>query len=116
MVGSPISRRVLLRDGLVFGATLPLFGFRGATAVLQTDLVARQVYFSDADYASVRVSPDGRHLAYLAPIDGVRNLWVAQLADPDAARPVTRVTDRNLGSSIRWAYTSRHLIFFQEHD
>jgi hypothetical protein len=59
----------------------------------------------------VRVSPDGQNVAYIAPLNGVNNLWVAPLTDPAAARPVTRVTDRNIGSYYRWAYTSRHLDF-----
>lgn len=46
----------------------------------------------------------------------MRNLWVAPLADPNAGRPVTRATDRDIGWSYRWAYTSRHLIFFRDHD
>jgi hypothetical protein len=62
------------------------------------------------------VSPDGQHFAYLAPLDGVRNLWVTPLADPHAARPLTRATDRNLSSYFQWAHTNRHLVFFQERD
>ena len=46
----------------------------------------------------------------------MNNLWVAPLTDLAAARPVTRVTDRNIGSYYRWAYTSRHLVFFRERD
>src|SRR5207253_2588398 len=96
--------------------TLPWFGLSNVAAASPPDLVPRRAFFDDADYGSVRISPDRRHLAYLAPLDGVRNLWVRPLLEPDAARPLTRVTDRNLGTSIRWAYTSRHLLFFQEHD
>ncbi len=40
------------------------------------------------------MSPDGRAVAYIAPVDGVRNVWVAPLDDLAAARPVTRVTGR----------------------
>jgi dipeptidyl aminopeptidase/acylaminoacyl peptidase len=111
MVASPLSRRAFLRHGLAFGAALPLFRLRRAAA-WQSELVARRIFFDDADYSSVRISPDGRHLAFLAPQDGVRSLWVAPLAKPDAARPVFR----DLGTDFRWAYTSRHLVFFQERD
>jgi dipeptidyl aminopeptidase/acylaminoacyl peptidase len=116
VVASPIPRRVFLRGAAAFSASWPMLGLRRAAAVSQADLVARRIFFDDPDYGSVRVSPDGEHLAYLAPLDGVRNLWVAPLAEPDAARPVTRVTDRNLGTGYRWAYTSRHLVYFQERD
>jgi dipeptidyl aminopeptidase/acylaminoacyl peptidase len=116
MLASPIPRRAFLRHAAAFGATMPLLGLGRAAAALQTDLVPRRVFFDNPDCDSVKVSPDGQHLAYLAPLDGVRNLWVAPLAEPNAARPITRATDRNLNSEFRWAYTSRHLVFFQEHD
>ena len=114
MVASSFPRRVFLRYAAAFGASLAGLGVGRAAAASQANLVARRAFFDDADYVSVRVSPDGQHLAYLAPLDGVRNIWVAPLAEPHAARPVTRAT--NLGIDLRWAYTSRHLMFFQEHD
>ena len=114
MVASPIPRRVFLRYAAAVGASLPRLGFGRAAAAVPADLVARRVFFDDADYVSVRISPDGQHVAYLAPLDGVRNVWVAPLAEPQAARPVTRATD--LGIDLRWAYTSRHLLFFQQHN
>jgi dipeptidyl aminopeptidase/acylaminoacyl peptidase len=116
MVASPISRRVLLRHAASFGTMVPLIGAGWAAAAPPSDLVARRVFFDNPDYGSVAISPDGRHLAYLASLDGVRNLWVAPSAEPDAARPVTRATDRDLGPDIRWAHTSRHLVFFQDHE
>jgi dipeptidyl aminopeptidase/acylaminoacyl peptidase len=111
-----IDRRDFLRRTAGLGAALP-FALRGR-AVLAADpeLISRRLLFDNPDYLNVRVSPDGQHLAYLAPLDGVRNLWVAPLADPRAGRPLTRATDRNLGFYFRWAHTNRHLIYFQEHD
>jgi len=72
--------------------------------------------FDDADYTSLTISPDGWHLSWLAPLDGVRNLFVARIDDLASARPVTRVTDRNISLFYRWAQTNRHIIFFQDHD
>lgn len=113
MHAAPINRRDFLQRSAIVGATLPLMGRAYAE---QADLVARRVFFDNPDYSNVRVSPDGRHLAYVAPVDGVNNLWVAEIADPAAARPVTRVTDRNISSYFRWAHTNRHLVFFRERD
>ena len=79
-------------------------------------LIARRVFFENPEYRNVQISPDGRHLAYLAPLDGVRNLWVAPLDSPRAAHPVTRATDRDIGWDYRWAHTNRHLVFFRDHD
>jgi dienelactone hydrolase len=111
----PIDRRDFLRGTAALGTMLPFAGF-GRAAAAETDLVARKVFFDNPDVGSVRVSPDGRNLAWLAPINGVRNLFVAPLADPGAALAVTHATDRNLSTFYRWAHTNRHLVFFQERD
>jgi dipeptidyl aminopeptidase/acylaminoacyl peptidase len=116
MSAAPIDRRDFLRRTAVLGTTLPLVGFAQGAAAQQPDLVARRLFFDNADYSNVRLSPDGQHLAYLAPLDGVNNLWVTPVADLGAARPVTRVTDRNVGTYYRWAHTNRHLVFFRERD
>jgi dipeptidyl aminopeptidase/acylaminoacyl peptidase len=117
MLLEPISRRVFLRRSAAWTAALPVAGLaRRAVAASPPDLVARRVFFDEPDYINVRVSPDGASLAWLAPIDRVNNLWVAPLADPAAARPVTRVTGRSIASYFRWAHTNRHLIFFRDHD
>src|SRR5882724_1218283 len=111
----PIDRRDFLRHAAALGAALPFTGFGRAVAA-ETDLVARKVFFDNPDVGSVRISPDGQTLAWLAPIGGVRNLFVAPLADLGAARAVTHATDRNLSTFYRWAHTNRHLVFFQERD
>jgi dipeptidyl aminopeptidase/acylaminoacyl peptidase len=116
MLAAPLRRRDFLRRTAMWGAMLPLFGLTQRAAAQQNDLVARRVFFDNPDYSRVSLSPDGQHLAWLAPLDGVSNLWVAPVADPTAGQPVTRATDRNLGASYEWAYTSRHLVFFQERD
>ncbi|MBR1124279.1 S9 family peptidase [Bradyrhizobium lablabi] len=113
---APIDRRDFLQRAAMLGAALPLAGFPQAVQAQQAALVARKVFFDNPDYINVRVSPDGQHLAWLAPIDGVLNLWVAPVADVAAARPVTHVTGRSIGTYIRWAYTSRHLVFFRDND
>jgi dipeptidyl aminopeptidase/acylaminoacyl peptidase len=111
----PIDRRDFLRHAAALGAALPFAGL-GRAAAAETDLVARKVFFDNPDVGSVRISPDGANLAWLAPIGGVRNLFVAPRDDLNAARAVTHATDRNLSTFYRWAHTNRHLVFFQERD
>jgi dipeptidyl aminopeptidase/acylaminoacyl peptidase len=79
-------------------------------------LVPRETFFGDPDVASAHLSFDGAWVAYVSPVDGVRNLWVAPVGDLGAARPLTRVTDRPIGSFVQWAYTHRHVVFFEERD
>ncbi len=78
-----------------------------------TPLIARAVLFGDPDRASVQLSPDGARLAFLAPKDGVMNVWVAPTIAPDQAEPVTDDHDRGI-AAYAWAYTSKHLIYLQD--
>jgi len=77
-------------------------------------LLPRRVIFGNPERCVVRISPDGTRIAFLAPVDGVLNLWVAPIDQIDNARPVTAVTDRNLGSSTVWMHDNRHIVFFRE--
>jgi hypothetical protein len=70
-------------------------------------LLPRRVIFGNPERSVVRISPDGTRIAFLAPVNGVLNLWVALIDQIDNARPVTAVTDRNLGSSIVWMHDNR---------
>jgi hypothetical protein len=108
----PIDRHEFLRGTAALGA-LPFAG-PACAAAAEADPVARKIYFDNPDIGSVRISPDGLMLSWLAPIDNVRNLFVAPRDDLDAARAVTHAADRNLATFYRWAHTNRHLIFFQE--
>jgi hypothetical protein len=56
----------------------------------------------DSLYRSVHISPDGEHIAYLAPLGGVSNLWVASAADLQSGRPLTHAADHDLGGNFRW--------------
>jgi hypothetical protein len=64
----------------------------------------------DPERSVVRISQDGTRIAFRAPVDGVLNLWVAPLDGIDEARPVTAVTDRNIGPWILWMHDNRHVV------
>ena len=59
-------------------------------------LIAREELFGNPERAGVRLSPDGSQISYLAPVDGVLNVWVGPADDPDAAQPVTKDTYRGI--------------------
>ena len=111
----PTSRRAFMTGAAAVSAMVPLGGRTAwAAEAPQRRLVPREVFFGDPDKTWARLSADGVHLAYIAPMDGVRNLWVAPLDDLAAGRPVTRATDRPISNYYRWAFSHRHLVFFQE--
>ncbi len=77
------------------------------------ELIAREDLFGNPERTRGRISPDGEYLSYLAPMDGVMNLFVAPLNQPDQARPVT-ATDRNLRLYF-WTQLPHTLIYLQDH-
>jgi len=76
--------------------------------------IPRRVLFADPERSIVRISPDGRRVAFLAAVDGILNVWVGPIDDLAAARPLTRVTDRNLGPWLVWLHNNRHVVYFRE--
>ena len=81
------------------------------------DLIPRDVLFGNPERVSPQLSPDGTKLAWIAPRDGVLNVWVAPVGsagvDWDAAAVVTDDTDRGI-RSYAWARDGRHLLYQQD--
>ena len=76
-------------------------------------LIPRKVLFGNPDRANPQLSPDGTRIGYLAPVDGVLNVWVGPVDDPGAARPVTHDTGRGI-RFYGWAYTNNHIVYIQD--
>ena len=69
--------------------------------------------FGNPTRAQGQISPDGRWLSWLAPKDGVLNIWVAPAGDIDAARVIT--DDRKRGIRFHgWANNSTHVLYIQD--
>jgi dipeptidyl aminopeptidase/acylaminoacyl peptidase len=82
------------------------------------DLIPRSVLFGNPERTSPQLSPDGGELAWIAPRDGVLNLWVAPISgesgvDWTSARPVTEDTDRGI-RAFTWARDGRHVLYVQD--
>ena len=112
----PASRRHFLAGAA--SVTAGLFLPRPARSARESAraLVPRETFFGDPDVAGAQLSFDGASLAYIAPVDGVRNLWVAPVGDLSAARPLTRATARPISYVFQWAHTNRHVVYFQDRD
>ena len=80
---------------------------------LPSPLIPREVFFGNPDKAALRVSPDGRQIAFLAPVNGVLNVWVAPADTLEAAKPVTHDTGRGIRAYF-WAYTNSHILYLQD--
>lgn len=61
------------------------------------ELIQRDALFGNPERINVQISPDGKHLSWVAPFDEVQNVWVAPVGDLAAARAVT--ADKVLGAT-----------------
>ncbi|MGE3109808.1 MAG: alpha/beta fold hydrolase [Phycisphaerales bacterium] len=76
-------------------------------------LIPRDTFFSNPDKVSPAISPDGKLLAYIAPVNNVLNVWVGPVDKPDAAKPITDDKSRGIRQFF-WAYNGLHLLFLQD--
>lgn len=101
----------LALTALMAGAGLP--HPPAAAQGIDAPIIERQRLFGNPDRTQLRVSPDGRHLSWLAPRDGVLNVWVAPASAPDKAQPVTAEKDRPIGIHY-WTADSAMILYVQD--
>src|SRR5271156_6833714 len=81
------------------------------------DLIPREILFGNPERVSPSLSPDGTRLAWIAPREGILNVWVAPAGaagvDWAAAAVVTDDPDRGIRSYV-WARDGRHLLYVQD--
>ena len=76
-------------------------------------LLDREVFFGNPEIAGAQLSPDGRFLTFLKPLDGVLNVWVKGVDEPfEAARPLTS-DDRPVGGYF-WSRDGRYVLYVQD--
>jgi dipeptidyl aminopeptidase/acylaminoacyl peptidase len=79
----------------------------------ETPLIPRAKIFGNPSRALAQISPDGRWLSWVAPLDGVMNVWVAPRRDPGAARAVTAETVRPIRAYF-WSPDSAMVLYIND--
>ena len=107
---------VLLPSVLVLAAALPLASLAQGTASItvgDTPLIPRAALFGNPVKAGAQLSPDGKWLSWMAPVNGVMNVWVAPVDKPEAAKALTSVTDRPIPGHS-WSANSEQVLFVRD--
>lgn len=73
-------------------------------------LIPRQVLFGNPERAGVKISYDGKSLGWLAPKDGVMNVFVAPVGDLSKAKPITDEKNRPINSWV-WMPDGKHVLY-----
>lgn len=86
-----------------------------AQAVAGVAMIPRSALFGNPEKAQARVSPDGKYISFIAPRDGVLNVWLAERGKLDAAKPITNDQKRGIRQHL-WAFDNRHVLYLQDND
>ncbi len=84
-----------------------------ARTIAAAPLIPRDALFGNPTKSAGRLSPDGKWLSWLAPNNGVMNVWLAPAADPSAAKAMTAATDRPIRQYF-WSPDSQRLLYIQD--
>jgi len=77
------------------------------------ELIDRELLFGNPERHQARLSPDGRWLSWLAPVDGLTNVFVAPVDDLGAARAITADDQRDIRMHS-WSRSSRRVLYLQD--
>lgn len=94
-------------------ATRPVSSGTAAPPGEGAGLISRELLFGNPQRSTARLSPDGTHLAWLAPDKGVLNVYVSPATEPESAKAVTHDTSRGIRRYF-WAYDNQHIIYLQD--
>ncbi len=84
-----------------------------APAASDVPLIERTKLFGNPTRVGARISPDGQWLSWIAPRDGVLNVWVAPLSDLSKAKPLTDEKRRPIRRAF-WSPDSKTLLFVND--
>jgi acylaminoacyl-peptidase len=76
-------------------------------------LIPRRTLFDNPTFFGAKISPDGWWISWLAPVDGVLNVWMAPVSDVKAGEPVTRTKGRPINWQD-WSADGRFLMFLND--
>ncbi|MBA2628733.1 MAG: S9 family peptidase [Rickettsiaceae bacterium] len=79
----------------------------------EDNLISREVLFGNPDRVATRISKDGKLLSYIAPKDGVLNIWVAPVDKISEAKVITNEKQRGIRSYF-WGNDNTHIIYAQD--
>ncbi len=108
-------KKVSIAAALAGTAMLPGVGHAEHHALSDYELIDRAELFGNPVASQGRISPDGKWVSWIAPDDGVMNVWVAPAANPDDGKVIT--DDRHRGISNHfWSTDSKYVMFAKDND
>jgi dipeptidyl aminopeptidase/acylaminoacyl peptidase len=96
----------------VLVVALVLVGFWSTCLAEEPKLIPRSVIFGNPEKTAPQISPDGKMLAYVAPLEGVLNVWTKTIGKEDD-RAITKDTNRGIFNYF-WGGDSKQMMYLQD--
>ncbi len=78
-------------------------------------LVDRELFFGNPEIGGAQISPDGKYIAFIKPLNDVRNVWVKGVNESfDKAKPLTEEKKRPVGGYF-WSWENK-ILFVKDND
>jgi dipeptidyl aminopeptidase/acylaminoacyl peptidase len=106
-------RRTVFAVLIIAGLNHATFAQTAPVQSAGTPLIERARLFGNPSKMAGSVSPDGKWLSWIAPRDGVLNVWVAPIGSPGDAKPLTDEKTRPIRMAF-WAPDSKTLLFIND--
>nr|MDQ3041869.1 S9 family peptidase [Acidobacteriota bacterium] len=104
-------KRILIFTVLV----VSFITFSMETAAQMPPLVDRELFFGNPEIAGAQISPDGKYIAFIKPLNDVRNVWVKPVNESfDKAKPLTEEKKRPVGGFF-WSWDNK-ILFVKDND
>jgi dipeptidyl aminopeptidase/acylaminoacyl peptidase len=101
-----------LRNTL-FAIAAATFSAACVAQVTSVELIPRASFLGNPSKVQGLISPDGKWISWIAPRDGVLNIWVAPSSDPSKAKPLTEEKVRPIRQHF-WARNSKMILFIND--
>ncbi len=80
------------------------------------ELIDREIFFGNPEYSGAQISPDGKYLAFIKPLNEVRNIWIKLTDEPfEKAKPLTDEEKRPIPGYF-WSRDSKYILFVKDND
>jgi dipeptidyl aminopeptidase/acylaminoacyl peptidase len=77
-------------------------------------LIDRELFFGDPEISGAQISPDGKYIAFLKPLNKTRNIWVKRTSEEfSAAKPITADTKRPIPFFF-WSRDGKYVLYVQD--
>ncbi|MCX4083731.1 S9 family peptidase [Rickettsia hoogstraalii] len=99
--------------GTILIISVGIFMFQKQTITDNNQIIPRKVLFGNPDKARVSLTHDGKYILYIAPKDGVLNIWLAPSDDISKAEAITHDKGRGIWSYAK-AYNNKNILYTQD--